>query len=89
MNRILLWPGLTAVLAFAAASTYGQGLNIDFGDDVLGLPSSYAAASGQAGEWNEVFADGTLDGLDGAPTSVFLDLAAGSTSGESIPATSS
>jgi len=56
--------------------------NIDFGDDFPGLPSTYSAASGQAGAWNNVSADGTLQDTTGAATSVSVTLIVGNPSGQ-------
>ena len=64
---------VTFVLAQVASAT---GFNIDFGSAFPGLPSSYGAASGQAGTWNDVSASGTLLDTTGSLTSVAVNLIA-------------
>ena len=64
-----------ALLLFSPAAT-SQSFNIDFGDNVtLGIPSStYSAASGQTGVWNDCLGDMSLVDLAGNPTGVTIAL---------------
>jgi hypothetical protein len=64
-----------ALLLFSPAAS-SQSFNIDFGDNVtLGIPSStYGAASGQAGVWNDCIGDMPLADLAGNPTGVTIAL---------------
>lgn len=73
------------VVAFALAhpTAHAINLNIDFGDD-YGVPSSsYGAAAGQTGTWNEILSLGVsnLVDLGGNATSVTLDANADTMSG--------
>ena len=58
------------------------GFNIDFGSAFTGLPSTYSAASGQAGVWNDVFANGNLQDTTGAATSVAVTPIVGNPNGQ-------
>ena len=64
-----------ALLLFSPAAS-SQSFNIDFGDNVtLGTPgSTYGAASGQAGVWNDCLGDMSLVDLAGNPTGVTIAL---------------
>lgn len=70
------------IIGLAACFTqvaFAASINIDFGDDFLGLPSSYGAASSQTGHWNEI----TSNLLDtaGLITEANLNLSANNSSG--------
>ena len=81
-NRFILIS--LALLGLSVSSVNASSFNIDFGDDYLGLPSSYGAASGQTGTWNDITSLGTTSNLTdvgGAPTTTDIDINAGTISG--------
>lgn len=62
---------------FSQTSFASSSLNIDFGQALLGLPSSYGAAAGQAGNWNEITQTGQAANLldtSGLATGINLEL---------------
>ncbi|MCG8450813.1 MAG: hypothetical protein MI725_14690 [Pirellulales bacterium] len=83
---------LGLVTFVAASAVFAQvasaaGFNVDFGDDFTGLPSTYGAASGQTGTWNDVSANGTLQDITGTATTVSVTLIVGNPSGQINSAT--
>ena len=73
-----------AVCVFAIHTTCADGVYVDFGNVLPGLPSSYGGAAQVPGTWNAIATTGTTAGLvgtSGSATSVFLTLQAESASG--------
>jgi len=73
---VVIWMATVVGVGSIASA---QQLNIDFGDDVLGLPSTYGAAAGQVGSWNDVGDLGLtsdLVGLSGSATDVDVTVTA-------------
>ena len=69
----------SAALTAAVTPVYAQSFNIDFGTEYGAVSSTYGAASGQTGTWNEITQDGpvSLLGLSGATSGVSYHSAAG------------
>jgi len=66
--------------------SFATALNIDFGSEYTGLPSSYGAASNQIGHWNDISGDSVLTRslLNSAGIATGVDLTLSNTSGGGI-----
>jgi hypothetical protein len=78
--------GIQAVVLFLTlhTATYADGIYVDFGDILPGLPSSYGGAAQVPGVWNVIATTGmtvNLVGTSGSATPAFLTLEAESASG--------
>ena len=85
-SRTHLSFGLLLLFLFAhQSSATAELINIDFGDDLTGLPTTYGAASGQVGSWNDILFLGTTAGLldtSGSTTDVSVTVASENPSGQ-------
>jgi len=78
---VVIWMATVVGVGSIASA---QQFNIDFGSHFTGLPSTYGAAAGQTGSWNDVISLGLTSGLvdlSGSPTDVDVTITSNNPAG--------